>query len=41
MQLPGSTKSNITNDENGKNFPHLKIAEVVLVRCSIVNNYYQ
>ena len=41
MQLPGSTKSNITNDENGKNVPHLKITEVALVHCSIVNNYYQ
>ena len=41
MRLLGSTKSNITKDENGKNMPHLEIAEVVLVYCNIVNNDYQ
>ena len=37
----GSTKNKITKDENGENGPHLEIAEVVLVHCNIVNNYYQ
>ena len=36
MKLLGSAK--ITKDENGKNEPHLKITEVVLVHCNIVNN---
>ena len=29
MKLLGSTKSKITNDENGENVPHLEITEVV------------
>ena len=41
MKLLGSTKSNITKDENGENVPHLEITEVVLVHCNIVNNDYQ
>ena len=41
MKLLGSTKSNITKSENGKNFPILEITEVVLVLCNIVNNNYQ
>ena len=41
MKLLGSTKSKITKDKNGKNVPHLVIAEVVLVHCSIVNSDYQ
>ena len=41
MKLLGSTKSKITKDDNGKNVPHLEIAEVVLIHCSIVNNNYQ
>ena len=41
MKLLGSTKSNITKSENGKNFPILEINEVVLVLCNIVNNNYQ
>ena len=36
MKLLGSAK--ITKDENGKNEPHLKITEVVLVHCNIVSN---
>ena len=31
MRLFESTKSKITNDENGKNVPHLEITGVVLV----------
>ena len=38
LKLLGSTKNKITKDKNGKNVPHLEIAEVVLVHCDIVNN---
>ena len=31
-KLLGSTKSKITNNENGDNAPHLEISEAVLVR---------
>ena len=41
MKLLGSAKSKITKDENRENVLHLKIAEVVLVHCNIVNNNYQ
>ena len=41
MKLLESTKSKITNDKNGENFPHLAITGVVLVHCHIVNNDYQ
>ena len=41
MKLLRSTKSKITNDENGENMPHLEITEVLLVRCNIANNDYQ
>ena len=41
MKLLGSTENQITKDKNGENVPHLKITEVVLVHCSIVNNNYQ
>ena len=41
MKLLGSTKHEITKDKNGENVPHLKITEVVLVHCNMVNNYYQ
>ena len=41
MKLLGSTENKITKDKNGENVPHLVITEVVLVRCSVVNNDYQ
>ena len=41
MKLLGSPKNKITKDKSGENVPHLEIAEVVLVHCNIVNNYYQ
>ena len=41
MKLLGSTKNKITKDKSGENVPHLKITEVVLVHCDIVNNDYQ
>ena len=41
MKLLGSTKNEITKDENGENVLHLEITEVVLIHCNIVNNDYQ
>ena len=41
MKLLGSTKNKINKDKNGENIPRLKITEVVLVHCNIVNNDYQ
>ena len=41
MKLFRSTKSMITEDENGENMPHLEITEVILVHCNIVDNDYQ
>ena len=41
MKLLGSTKSNITKDEDGQSVPHLEITEVVLTNGNIVNNDYQ
>ena len=41
MKFLGSTKSKISKDKNGENVPHLKITEVILVHCSVVNNDYQ
>ena len=38
IKLIGSTKSRITKDKNGENFPCLEITEVVLVHCNIVNS---
>ena len=41
ITLLGSAKSKITNDKHGENLPHLKITEVVLIHCTIVNKDYQ
>ena len=41
MKSLRNTKNKIRKDENGKKFPHSKIAEIVLVHCSIINNDYQ
>ena len=38
MKLLGSNENKITKGKNGQNVPHLKIKEVVLVHCNIVNN---
>ena len=38
MKLLGCTESKITKNENGENMPHLKITEVILVHCNIVQN---
>ena len=40
-KLLGSTANKIIKDNSGENFVHLKITEVVLVHCNIVNNDYQ
>ena len=40
MKLLGSTKSQITKDENDKNVPYTGITEVVLIHCNVVNNSY-
>ena len=41
IKLLGNTKRKVAKDENGKNVPHLKITEVVLVPCNIADNNYQ
>ena len=41
MKLVESTENKVTKNRNGENVPHLKITEVVLVHCNIVNNDYQ
>ena len=41
MKLLGSTGKNIDKHKHGEKFPYLKISEVVLVHCNIVNNDYQ
>ena len=41
MKLLGNTKNKITEDNNGESIPYLKITEVILMHCNIVNNDYQ
>ena len=41
MKLLGSPKSKINENKNGKNAPCLKITEVVLAHCNIINSDYQ
>ena len=41
MKLLGGTKSKIKKDENGKSLPYIKVTEVVLIHCNLVNNSYQ
>ena len=41
MKLLKSDQSKITKNENGKNFLHLEIIEVVLVHYNVVDNGYQ
>ena len=40
VKLLRSTKGKITKDKNGENVPYLKINEVVLIHCNVVNNSY-
>lgn len=37
MKLFKSTTGKITKDTNDENIPHLKIAELILVHCNLVN----
>ena len=41
MKLLGSTESKITKDKNGEEVPHVKLVELVLLHCNLVNNDYQ
>ena len=41
MKLLGSTKSKITKDKNGENWPHLETTELILVHSDIADNDYQ
>ena len=41
MKLLKSNQSKVTKNENGKNFLHLEIIEVVLVHYNVVDNGYQ
>ena len=41
MKLLGSTENKITKDKNCENVQHLKVTEVILVHCNVVNNDYQ
>ena len=41
MKFLGSTEIKITQDKNGESVPYLKITEVVLVHCHIINDDYQ
>ena len=41
MKMLGITKDIIDSDKNSENVPRLENAEVVLVRCKLVNNSYQ
>ena len=41
MNLYWSTKNRITRNENGENVLYLKITEVALTLCNIVNKDYQ
>ena len=40
MKLLRSTKNKIIKNENGKNVPHLEIAEPFSAHCNIANNDY-
>ena len=41
MKLLESTESKITKDKKVEEVPHLKLVELVLFHCNIVNNGYQ
>ena len=40
MKLLGSTKSKITQNENGESVPYLEITKVVSIHCNVINNSY-
>ena len=41
MKQLGSAKKDVDSDKNRENVPKLESAEVVLVHCNLVKNYYQ
>ena len=41
MKLLENTESEITKNKNGENLYDLKITEVALVHCNIIENVYQ
>ena len=41
VKLRASTKSKISKDKNNEIVPYLKITEVVLIHCNVVNDSYQ
>ena len=41
VKLLGSTESKTTKHKIGENVSHLKIVELVLVYCNLINNDYQ
>ena len=41
IKLLGSTNTNMAEDKNSENVPHLEINEAALDYCNIVNNDYQ
>ena len=41
MKLLWSTTSKIRKDKYDENVPYLKITEIVLTHCNVVNNSYQ
>ena len=41
MKLFGSTKKVVAQIKHGEDVPQLEFAEVVLVKCNLVNNSYQ
>ena len=41
MKLLGSSEKVISKDKNGENVPELKILDVILMHCNVVNNNYQ
>ena len=41
MNFFGSTRNAIEETKNGENVPSLKLVDIVLVQCNLVNNQYQ
>ena len=41
MKLLGSTESKVSGEKNGENVPHLKIVQLVLIHCNVLNNNHQ
>ena len=41
MKVLGSTRNQITKDEDSKNVPHSEITELIKVHCNVVNNGYR